>query len=890
MKRLSIALLLLATSFGSLMAANNCLSFDGSNDYVSTSYTGSSNTIEFWFNTSDISDGYYLCGQRFNSTEESGNWQLRWGANEYAGKLRLAVYSGDGVSNSNNYYTTTVFTTGMWYHIAVTSDGSNIKLYVNGSLDFSQTNTIILGGEPNTQNLLIGRSGDNEVYKYYKGKIDEVRVWNDVRTETEIRQNIYRELPDPAGEANLVAYYKLNESSGTTADNAKSTSSLDGTLTNMDNSDWVTSPAIFGPKNCLDFDGSNDYVIISDHTSLDLTDNLTIEAWIYANTLGAYKGIVSKYHVSAANGYTFRLSGAGGGLDFDGVYTENNLISTNTWYHVAVVKNSESYDIYINGQPQSLSGSSYTIAANNNDVAVGVDYLASPRYFDGLIDEVRIWNTARTAAKIRENMCKILTGNESGLVAYYNFDNTSGTTLQDLTGNENDGALTNMDGSTDWISSTAFNTWLNTSSSDWSTAANWSSGSAPASTDNVGIYSYSGGSNVSLGGSPTVNNLLFGGSSTMTLASGVTVNGNLILESNLDLNGQTITLGSSAALVESSGRLYGATGSITTTRSLSNIAENVAGLGAEITTSANMGSTTITRNHAAPGDQAIERKYYINPSTNTGLSATLVFHYDDTKLNGQTESTLKLFKSSDASNWAEQSASTINTSDNTISLTGIDAFSYWTAAPAGSDASLPVELTDFGVECRSNGVVVKWSTESETENLGFIIQRKTVGANHDLPEWSEIASYTSDQSLSGQGSTSEATDYSYTDTKVQSGLTYLYRLGDVDFSGIVALHKAVEITVGAENAKIPVEFGLQKAYPNPFNPAVTLRYGLTKDAQTILQVYNMRGQLVETLVNMHQLAGNYDINWQPQNLSAGVYIVRLQSGNQTNLQKVVFVK
>jgi len=83
---------------------------------------------------------------------------------------------------------------------------------------------------------------------------------------------------------------------------------------------------------------------------------------------------------------------------------------------------------------------------------------------------------------------------------------------------------------------------------------------------------------------------------------------------------------------------------------------------------------------------------------------------------------------------------------------------------------------------------------------------------------------------------------------------------------------------------------LQNAYPNPFNPAVTLRYGLTKDAQTILQVYNMRGQLVETLVNMHQLAGTYDINWQPVNLSAGVYIVRLQSGNQTNLQKVVFVK
>ena len=888
MKRLSITLLLLAASFGSLMAANNCLNFDGSEDYVQTSYGSEIETIEFWFKTNDLSSSHYLCGQRLDASEESGNWQFRWGESGYASKLRLAIYSGDG--SGLDFYSTNTFNTDTWYHFAMTANGTNITFYINGTQDSQHSCVLIPGGGSNDDDLKLGGSGDNGILTYFNGSLDEVRVWNDVRTETEIRQNIYRELPDPASEDNLVAYYKFNETSGMTLTDSKG--SNNGTLTNMTGSEWETSPAMFGPKNCLDFDGSNDYVIISDHESLDLTTNLTIEAWIYANTLGAYEGIVSKYHVSAANGYTFRLSGAGGGLDFDGVYTENNLISTNTWYHVAAVKNSESYDIYINGQPQSLSGSSHTIAANDNNVSVGVDYLAAPRYFDGLIDEVRIWNTARTAAQIRENMCKTLTGNESGLVAYYTFDNTSGTTLQDLSGNEHDGALTNMDGSTDWITSTAFNTWLNTSSSDWSTAANWSSGSTPASTDNVGIYSYSSGSNVSLGGSPTVNNLLFGGSSTMTLASGVTVNGNLILESNLDLNGQTITLGSDATLVEDGGLFSGSSGSITTTRSLSDISsENVAGLGAEITTSAIMGSTTITRSHSAPGNQAIERKYYINPSTNTGLNASLVFHYDNTELNGQTESTLKLFKSSDGSNWAEQSASTINTSDNTISLTGIDAFSYWTAAPAGSDASLPVELTGFKLECRSNGVMLSWKTESETENLGFIIQRKIVGAIHESPSvWSEIASYTSNQSLTGQGNTSQATDYFYTDAQVQLGATYQYRLGDVDYSGNITWHNAEEITVEASDVQVATEFGLQKVYPNPFNPSITLAYTLTNADQTTLSVYNLRGQLVETLVSTFQLAGTYNYNWTPQNLSAGVYIIRLQLGNQTNLQKVVFVK
>jgi hypothetical protein len=86
-------------------------------------------------------------------------------------------------------------------------------------------------------------------------------------------------------------------------------------------------------------------------------------------------------------------------------------------------------------------------------------------------------------------MCKNLTGNEAGLIAYYTFDNTSGGMLQDFAYNDealNDGTLYNMDNA-GWVSSSAFNTWLNTSSSSWSTASNWSNG-VPSSTGNVGIY------------------------------------------------------------------------------------------------------------------------------------------------------------------------------------------------------------------------------------------------------------------------------------------------------------------------------------------------------------------------------------------------------------------
>ena len=178
------------------------------------------------------------------------------------------------------------------------------------------------------------------------------------------------------------------------------------------------------------------------------------------------------------------------------------------------------------------------------------------------MDEVRIWSDARTATEIRENMCKNLTGNEDGLLAYYSFDNSSGTTLQDFSGNGYDGTLTNMDNS-DWVASSAFNTWLNTSSSNWSTASNWSRGSIPPTAqpwDNLGIFSYSAGTDLNMNHSEMgANNLVVTSGASGTLNGYLGLTGNLILENDLDLNGNTIDLGENSLLIESAGRLYGST-------------------------------------------------------------------------------------------------------------------------------------------------------------------------------------------------------------------------------------------------------------------------------------------------------------------------------------------
>jgi len=204
----------------------------------------------------------------------------------------------------------------------------------------------------------------------------------------------------------------------------------------------------------------------------------------------------------------------------------------------------------------------------------------------------------------------------------------------------------------------------------------------------------------------------------------------------------------------------------------------------------------------------------------------------------------------------------------------------------GSDVSLPVELTDFTAKSQSGVVLLSWSTESETENLGFILEKR----GKETGEWKQVASYLTDKTLEGYGSTSEKHEYQYTDQAVQPGATYLYRLGDVDYSGKLTWHKEVEVKVEAEIAKIPAEFGLQAAYPNPFNPVLNIRYGLTEDGQMTLKVYNLRGELVEELMSTYALKGTYSYTWQPVNLSSGVYVVHLHSGGRTVQRKIMFVK
>ncbi len=218
---------------------------------------------------------------------------------------------------------------------------------------------------------------------------------------------------------------------------------------------------IFAQVNALHFDGIDDRVEIPDNSALDFTHTgtYTLECWIKPSGFNFLAGIISKFHTSNANGYFLRLKAEAPytGIDFDNMQTADGVLSADTWYHLAAVNNGGTRTLYVNGVPQALTGSPWPVAANNNQLAIGVDYLSSPRYFNGVIDEVRIWSTARSQADIQDNMGQGISPSSPELVAYYKMDagvpcgdNAGLTQITDATGNGHHGTVINfaLNGST----------------------------------------------------------------------------------------------------------------------------------------------------------------------------------------------------------------------------------------------------------------------------------------------------------------------------------------------------------------------------------------------------------------------------------------------------------
>ncbi len=193
------------------------------------------------------------------------------------------------------------------------------------------------------------------------------------------------------------------------------------------------------------------------------------------------------------------------------------------------------------------------------------------------------------------------------------------------------------------------------------------------------------------------------------------------------------------------------------------------------------------------------------------------------------------------------------------------------------DISLPVELVEFSARQTISGTLLSWKTLSEQNNSGFEVQRRSKNREASNEEW-KILGF-----VRGNGTTTEAQSYSFLD-KAASGVVQ-YRLKQIDFDGKFEYSNVIEV-----NAGVPTQFVLEQNYPNPFNPTTTITYSLPIASVVRLEIFDMLGQKIATLVSAKQEAGAYTYTLNASTLSSGVYFYRLQAGAFSQTKKMMLVK
>jgi flagellar hook assembly protein FlgD len=117
----------------------------------------------------------------------------------------------------------------------------------------------------------------------------------------------------------------------------------------------------------------------------------------------------------------------------------------------------------------------------------------------------------------------------------------------------------------------------------------------------------------------------------------------------------------------------------------------------------------------------------------------------------------------------------------------------------------------------------------------------------------------------------------------------------LSFSTDAVLNEAAQSVGAVEVAAIPATFALDQNYPNPFNPSTTVRYQIPNDANVALDIYNLQGQKIRTLVSKEQKAGYYSVVWDGRNeagqtVSSGLYLYRVQAGSFVATHKMLMIK
>ena len=387
------------------------LHFDGIDDYVDLGADvpiSGPFTIEAWVKGSE---GTIF--QRDRNNLRSGHVELDF--NNY-----FQVFGADG---NSSYLSYSGIPANQWAHIAATSDGSSMRVFVNGELVGSKEVSGIPG--PSDAASVLGKRQNETQGSKFKGEMAEVRLWGTARSQNEIRADMRHHLAGT--ERGLVGYWPLVERQGRTVFDLAGHSN--GRIFGAAWSDIET------PNEGLVFDGVDDYVDLG--SGLPISSGFTVEAW-----------------VNGAEGAIFQRDGANlnsGHIEFDfnnyfqvtttdgnHQYLSYSCIALNQWNHMAASCDGSALRVFMNGRQVASKDIEGVVGPSMARSVLGKRQTdAQGAKFNGRMARVRVWNVARSEAEIADNMSRPLAGNEAGLIGYWPMSENIGDTIYNLTTGRN---------------------------------------------------------------------------------------------------------------------------------------------------------------------------------------------------------------------------------------------------------------------------------------------------------------------------------------------------------------------------------------------------------------------------------------------------------------------
>lgn len=369
-------------------ALGGSMYFDGTGDYLDVPDNtnllfGASNfTIEAWFYTTKSGE-QTIISKLWQGSPVYASYVLYI---ETGNTLRFLASTSGGAWEIDTGSSTATVVRNTWCHVAVVRNGSTFSLYINGALDKTATNSGTLLAH--TGVCRIGAAGPaTSLGPLFQGYIGDLRI---VKGQALYTSNFVPPAAPIDPVRNTVLLLR-----GTAAGVYDST--MNNNLETVGDARINTSITRFASRPSIFFDGAGDRLIVPSSPNFDFPADFTIEMWInFTNVTSTWEAIISRAY-GVAGGWRLYKNDANNQLRWYSnltsvVLTSGSTLANNTWSHIAVVRNSGTITIYIDGVARGSAANSTSYTPGNYALEIGEGVVTSAYPFEGYIQDLRITN------------------------------------------------------------------------------------------------------------------------------------------------------------------------------------------------------------------------------------------------------------------------------------------------------------------------------------------------------------------------------------------------------------------------------------------------------------------------------------------------------------------